>query len=100
MREFGSDYHGASSAPTALSVANDGDGILVPCEDHDPRRPSRVCPARFEYCVSVIASSSPDSPSTDRSLPRRPGWSLSIVLDGLLAAAANLAAYWLRFQSD
>ena len=100
MREFGSDYHGASGAPTAGSVANDGDGILVPCEHDDLRPPSPAYPVRFERCVSVIAGSSPDPPSTDRLLPRRPGWSLSIVLDGLLAAVANLAAYWLRFQSD
>ena len=40
-------------------------------------------------------------PSVDRSaLPRRPGWAMSIVLDGLFAASANLAAYWLRFQGD
>ena len=48
----------------------------------------------------MTAASSPDLPSTDPLLPRRPGWALSIVLDGLLAASANLAAYWLRFQGD
>jgi lipopolysaccharide transport system permease protein len=57
------------------------------------------CPPCYsERRVTVIAGSS--LPSTDPLLPRRPGWALSIVLDGLLAASANLAAYWLRFQGD
>jgi ABC-2 type transport system permease protein len=41
-----------------------------------------------------------DLTTSDPVLPRRPGWALGIVLDGVLAAAANIAAYWLRFQGE
>jgi ABC-2 type transport system permease protein len=48
--------------------------------------------------VSVSAAPSPDLPTSDPLLPRRPGWALGVLLDSLLAVAANIAAYWLRFQ--
>ena len=75
--------------------------VFLWLRDHD--RSTGSCSghsAHTERRVSVSAGSSPDLPSTDPVLPRRPGWALSIVLDGLLAASANLAAYWLRFQGD
>ena len=50
--------------------------------------------------MPIIAASVTDSRLTDPVLPRRPGLVLSIVLDGALAAGANLAAYWLRFQGE
>ena len=34
------------------------------------------------------------------ALPRRPAWWLSVLLDGVLAVGAYLAAYWLRFSGD
>jgi ABC-2 type transport system permease protein len=46
----------------------------------------------------VSAASSPDTPTTDPLLPQRPGWALGLLLDGLLGVAANIVAYWLRFQ--
>jgi ABC-type polysaccharide/polyol phosphate export permease len=46
-----------------------------------------------------VSAASPQAvPLTDPVLPRRPGWSLSIVLDSACAVSANLGAYWLRFQ--
>ena len=36
----------------------------------------------------------------DPLLPRRPGWLLSVLLDGAFATIAYFGAYWLRFQGE
>lgn len=50
--------------------------------------------------MSALAPDAIPSRSTDSSLPRRPSWALSLPIDALLAAAAHLVAYWVRFYGD
>src|SRR5437867_12600450 len=49
----------------------------------------------------AVATRSPRAATLDAAaLLRRPGVRLSLTVDGVLAVAAYLAAYWLRFQGD
>ena len=73
--------------------------VFLSIREHDDQRARvRANSLQTEHRVSVNVVSSSDLPTTDPLLPRRPGWVLGIVLDGLFAATANVAAYWLRFQ--
>jgi ABC-type polysaccharide/polyol phosphate export permease len=73
--------------------------VFLSFRDHrDQCARVRADSAQTERRVPVNTASSPELRTTDPLLPRRPGWALGIVLDGLFAATANVAAYWLRFQ--
>jgi len=50
--------------------------------------------------MPVVVRDTIDGPVDGSALPRRPAWWLSVLLDGVLAAGAYLAAYWLRFPPD
>jgi ABC-2 type transport system permease protein len=50
--------------------------------------------------LGVVAPDPVASPAGDPQLPRRPSWVMSALLDGGLAIAAYLGAYWLRFPAD
>jgi len=50
--------------------------------------------------MSVVARDRLDSPIGAAPLPLRPTRLISGVIDGLLAVAAYLTAYWLRFEGD
>lgn len=50
--------------------------------------------------MSAVAPDAIPPRSLDSSLPRRPAWALSLVLDAVFATVAYLVAYWVRFDGD